>query len=101
VIERDIEFDREIFSVARSTLVEETVEDIVAAEIETEATPAEDLLEVNAAEQILSRKSFYPGIAPSVIGGAFLSIREDRVRFRDLFELFFRAWVLMAMLSSN
>jgi hypothetical protein len=67
--------------------MEEMIEDTVAAKIETEATPAEDLLEVNAAEQILRRISFDTSKAPSVMGSAFLRIREDRLCFLDTLTL--------------
>ena len=60
----------------------------------SEATPAEDLLEVNAAEQILRRISFDTSKAPSVIGSAFLSIREDRLCFLDTLTFLTRPYFL-------
>ena len=66
---------------------EQPVEQPAAAQAaEVEAEPAEDVLEVDAAEQVFGREAGNAGLAARVVFGALLGVVEHRVGGGDLLE---------------
>jgi hypothetical protein len=73
---------------------EQTVEQ-PASEIEMQ--PTENILEVDAAKQVLGSKSCYAGKSAGVVFGPFLWIGKNRVGLRDFLKAFFCARLFIAV----
>lgn len=68
-----------------------------ATQVEIETGAAEDVAEVDAAEQVFRREACDAGKAAAIVFGAFFWVGQDRVGFGDLFEAFFCACLLVAV----
>ena len=75
--------------------MEESLERVATAEVKIE--PAEDILEVDAAEQIFLAEALDTGKAARIVLGAFPGVGQDGIGLGDLLEALFGAGFLVAV----
>ena len=61
------------------------------------AQPAQDVIEVDAAKQVLGREASDTGAASHIVFGPLLRVAQDRVGLRDLFEFLGGGRILVAV----
>ena len=92
----DVQVHLDIGAALRARVAaEESLERTEAAEVEIE--PAENVLEIDAAEQVLAAEAGDAGETARIVFRALLRIGEDRVGLGDFLEAFFGPGFLVAV----
>ena len=92
-----LELQRDVFSQVRTALGPSAPPPTRTEEIAEAEKVAENLTEVGEDRGIDARRSSnsaYTGVPKTVIGGAFIGIRQNGISFAALFEFFFRVGIV-------
>ncbi len=77
--------------------MEKSLERTAAAQAEIEIQAAENILEIDAAEQVFLAEAFHAGKPAGIVFRALLRIGQDCIGLGDFLEAFFGARLLVAV----